>query len=143
MTSVFLATDCAFAAGFEAAGLPAGFAAAGFAAAGFPAAFVALGPAGLAAAFVALAAAFADALARVAFGALARLVLRFGVAVDRRRVVPDPDPVDPVDVSSAIAFSSAGAPAPLSTSADPIAHGSPVNASLTLDEMAVDRPHRR
>ena len=26
-------------------------------------------------------------------------------AVDRRRVVPDPDPVDPVDESSAIAFS--------------------------------------
>jgi len=27
------------------------------------------------------------------------------VAVDRRRLVPDPDPVDPVDESSAIAFS--------------------------------------
>src|SRR6185436_10160282 len=34
-------------------------------------------------------------------------------------------------------------PHALSTSTDPLVHGSPVNASLTLDEMAVDRPRRR
>jgi hypothetical protein len=65
---------------------------------------------GLAGAFVAgfaaVGAAFADGADRAVVGALDRAVRRFGAAVDRRRVVPDPDPVDPVDVSSAIAFSS-------------------------------------
>ncbi|HEX5825591.1 MAG TPA: hypothetical protein VFY18_14120, partial [Candidatus Limnocylindrales bacterium] len=84
-----------------AAGLAAGFAAA-FVVAGFAAAgFVALGDRFVAAALVALGAAFGDAVDRPAFAD--GLVVRFG-AVDRRGVEPDPGPVDPVVVSSAIAF---------------------------------------
>jgi hypothetical protein len=43
----------------------------------------------------------------VGFGPAAGVVVddALVVAIDRRRLVPDPDPVDPVDESSAIAFS--------------------------------------
>ena len=96
-----------------AGGLTAGLARAF--AAGFVAAFAA-GFAALGAASAALRAAFAAALAPadlVVFGALDRVDLRLGAVADRRRVAPDPDPVD---VSSAIAFSSC-ALGSLSTSA--------------------------
>jgi hypothetical protein len=117
MTSVFVAIGGAFGPGFVVAAdgraTAAGLLAARFAglfAMTFAAGLAALFAAGFAALFatgfaalVTLGAAFADAAERVVFGALARLAVRFGAAVDRRRFGPDPDPVDPVDPSSAIA----------------------------------------
>jgi hypothetical protein len=132
MTSVFVAIGGAFGPGFvvaadgraTAAGLLAarfaGLFAAGFAAGLealfatlFAAALVAAGPVAARAdgfaALEALGAAFADAAERVVFGALARLAVRFGAVLDRRRRGPDPDPVDPVDASSAMASLLGGA----------------------------------
>jgi hypothetical protein len=91
-----------------AAGPAAGFA--GALAATLAAGFVADFGAAPAAGFATLVAAFAGAVDRVVFEALDRVVRRFGAVADRRRVVLDPGPVDPVDVSSAIAFSSGGTP---------------------------------
>ena len=100
----------AFADGLAGRAFTTGFVAAF--AAGFVAAFAAgfaAGFAGVGAALAALGATLAAA-DRVAFGALDRVDLRLGAVADRCRVAPDPDPVAPVDVSSAIAFSSGGTP---------------------------------
>jgi len=146
MTSAFLTTAADLVADADGADARAGAAfdaaAAGLAvglAVGLAAALATGFAARLAVGLAALAADFVAAVGRVAFGPLDRPVARFGAALDRRRLGPDPAPFDPVGVSSAIAFSSGMSKRPLSTSADPAVHEVPVNASLTLDEMAVDR----
>ena len=112
ITSVFVAIGGAFGPGFVVAaeGRAAEVGMLDRLAVGFAVGFAAALAAGLAAGFVAglavVGAVFADAADRVAFGAVDRAAVRFGAAVDRRRVVLEPAPVDPVDVSSAIAFSS-------------------------------------
>jgi hypothetical protein len=120
---VAVAVGAAADAGRLIAPLAAGLAARAFAA-GFGAAFVPGFAAGLEGGFAALGVALAAlgatlaAADRFAFGALDRVDLRLGAVADRRRVAPDPDPVDPVDVSSAIAFSSC-APRPIVHQARP------------------------
>ena len=118
--------------GAFAASVRAGFAA-GFAATGFAVGAFAVG--------------FAAGFDGVATGLLDRAAARFvggRFAAALRFVVDDPaGPVEPVDVSWAIAFSS---PCPLGPIVPQHRHDGavlPVNASLTRDEMGVDRVHRR
>jgi hypothetical protein len=112
-TSVFVTIGGAFGPGFvvaaEGRATEAGLVAGAVVAAGLAAGLLADLAAGFAAGFAAGLAALAAALVvagRVAFGVLGRLAVRLGAAVDRRRFGPDPVRFDPVDVSSAIAFSS-------------------------------------
>jgi len=104
----FAAGLAAFAGAFATGFFTGDFLGAAFAA-GLAAGLLADLAAGFAAGFAAGLAALAAALVvagRVAFGVLGRLAVRLGAAVDRRRFGPDPVRFDPVDVSSAIAFSS-------------------------------------